>query len=54
MTEHLKETRKTDKNRRNGYAQKNMQSSLGGFAIFSPRDRKATFEPLTIAKRQRG
>jgi putative transposase len=53
MDEHLKETRKTDKNRRNGHAQKNIQSSLGGFDIFSPRDRNSSFEPQTIAKRQR-
>ncbi|SHG04033.1 transposase, partial [Flavisolibacter ginsengisoli] len=50
---HLSETRKTEKNRRNGHAQKNIQSSLGGFDIFSPRDRNSTFEPQTIGKRQR-
>lgn len=50
---HLSETRKAEKNRRNGHAQKNIQSSLGGFDIFSPRDRNATFEPQTIGKRQR-
>ena len=53
MDEHLEQTRKSDKNRRNGRAQKNIQSSLGGFDIFSPRDRNSTFEPQTIAKRQR-
>ncbi len=53
LDEHLKETRKSNKNRRNGHAQKNIQSSLGGFDIFSPRDRNCTFEPQTIAKRQR-
>lgn len=50
---HLNETRKGSKNRRNGHAQKNIQSSLGGFDIFSPRDRNATFEPQTVSKRQR-
>lgn len=50
---HLDETRKSDNNRRNGHTRKNMQSSIGGFDIFSPRDRNATFEPQTIAKRQR-
>jgi transposase-like protein len=50
---HLSETRKTEKNRRNGHAQKNIQSSLGGFDIFSPRYRNSTFEPQTIGKRQR-
>jgi len=53
LDDHLGETRKGSKNRRNGHAQKNIQSSLGGFDIFSPRDRNATFEPQTIAKRQR-
>lgn len=53
LDEHLKQTRSTAKNRRNGHAQKNVQSSLGGFDIFSPRDRNATFDPQTIAKRKR-
>jgi len=53
LDEHLETTRKTGKNRRNGHAQKNIQSSLGGFDIFSPRDRNATFEPQTVSKRQR-
>lgn len=52
MDVHLEQTRKSDKNRRNGKASKNIQSSLGGFEIFSPRDRNATFEPVTIEKRQ--
>jgi transposase-like protein len=37
----------------NGHTQKNIQSSLGGFDIFSPRDRQSSFEPQTVAKRQR-
>lgn len=53
LDEHLKQTRSTAKNRRNGHAQKNVQSSLGGFDIFSPRDRNATFDPQTVAKRKR-
>lgn len=53
LDDHLEETRKPDKNRRNGHARKNIQSSLGGFEIFSPRDRNASFEPQTISKRQR-
>lgn len=51
LDEHLKG--KKGINRRNGHTQKNIQSSLGGFDIFSPRDRNATFEPQTIGKRQR-
>ncbi len=53
LDDHLQDTRKGEKNRRNGHAQKNIQSSLGGFDIFSPRDRNSTFEPQTISKRQR-
>jgi transposase-like protein len=52
LDSHLEETRKPDKNRRNGHTTKNIQSSLGGFEIFSPRDRNSTFEPVTVEKRQ--
>jgi putative transposase len=52
MDEHLAQTRKPKKNRRNGHAQKNLKSSLGGIEIFTPRDRDSSFEPLTIEKRQ--
>lgn len=50
---HLKAGGRSRGNRRNGHTQKNIQSSLGGFDIFSPRDRDASFEPQTVAKRQR-
>ena len=53
MDSHLEETRKENKNRRNGRSSKNVQSSLGSFEIFSPRDRNSTFEPQIIEKRQR-
>lgn len=53
IDQHLKEEKKGGKNRRNGHTQKNIQSSLGGFEIFSPRDRNASFEPQTVSKRQR-
>lgn len=53
LDEHLQQTRHPAKNRRNGHAQKNIQSSLGGFDIFSPRDRNATFDPQTVNKRKR-
>lgn len=53
LDDHLKDTRKVAGNRRNGHAQKNIQSSLGGFDIFSPRDRNATFDPQTVSKRKR-
>jgi putative transposase len=51
LEDHLKG--KKGNNRRNGHTQKNIQSSLGGFDIFSPRDRNASFEPQTVSKRQR-
>jgi transposase-like protein len=53
LADHLKDSKKEGKNRRNGHTKKNIQSSLGGFDIFSPRDRNASFEPQTISKRQR-
>jgi len=53
LEEHLSATRKGGKNRRNGHTQKNVQSSFGGFEIFSPRDRNATFDPQTVSKRKR-
>lgn len=53
LDDHLRTSKKETRNRRNGHTQKNIQSSLGGFDIFSPRDRNASFEPQTVAKRQR-
>lgn len=53
MDEHLKESKKESDNRRNGHTRKNIKSSLGGFEIFSPRDRDASFVPQIISKRQR-
>lgn len=53
LDQHLQSADKQEKNRRNGHTRKNIQSSLGGFDIYSPRDRNATFEPQTVAKRQR-
>jgi putative transposase len=49
---HLSSTRKEDKNRRNGHKRKNIVSPLGGFQVFSPRDRNSTFEPQIVPKRQ--
>jgi len=49
---HLSETREPAKNRRNGHGRKNLSSPMGGFEIFSPRDRNATFEPKIVEKRQ--
>jgi transposase-like protein len=51
MDAHMTETRKPKKNRRNGHTQKTIQSPLGGFEVFSPRDRNSTFEPQIVEKR---
>ncbi|MCH2448949.1 MAG: IS256 family transposase [Gracilimonas sp.] len=40
-------------NRRNGRGSKNVQSSLGGFEVFTPRDRAGSVTPQTLPKRQR-
>jgi len=53
LDEHLQETRESKSNRRNGHTPKNLKSSLGSIEIFTPRDRNASFEPQTVAKRQR-
>lgn len=53
MDAHLEETRSEKKNRRNGKTTKAVQSTLGGFEIYTPRDRNSTFEPQTVGKRQR-
>jgi transposase-like protein len=53
LDEHLQESRQRESNRRNGHTRKNLKSSLGAFEICSPRDRNSTFEPQTVAKRQR-
>ncbi len=53
LDEHLKMTKDQTGNRRNGHTQKNLKSSIGGFEIFASRDRDGSFEPQTVAKRQR-
>jgi len=45
-----KEQKQTD-NRRNGYIDKNVKTSLGEMNIAVPRDRNGTFEPVIIPKR---
>lgn len=52
LDDHLVDTRKTGKNRRNGHGAKNLQSSLGGFEVLAPRDRNSSFEPKIVEKRQ--
>ena len=52
LDDHLDETRKSGKNRRNGHGAKKLQSSLGGFEVLAPRDRNSSFEPQIVEKRQ--
>lgn len=52
LDDHLSDTRKTNRNRRNGYGAKKLQSSLGGFEVLAPRDRNSSFEPQIVEKRQ--
>lgn len=52
LDDHLSETRKASKNRRNGHGAKKLQSSLGGFEVLAPRDRNSSFEPQIVEKRQ--
>lgn len=40
-------------NRRNGYSNKHVQSSVGELSISTPRDRDATFDPVMVKKRER-
>jgi putative transposase len=53
LDDHLQDSRAPESNRRNGHTRKNLKSTLGAFEISTPRDRNATFEPQTVAKRQR-
>lgn len=53
MDAHLEDEKGRTSNRRNGRGSKNVQSSLGGFEIFTPRDRDGSFSPQTLKKRQR-
>ena len=44
---------KETSNRRNGYTDKTLKTSMGDLEIRSPRDRDASFEPKIIAKREK-
>ena len=50
MEQHL--SKKTTPNRRNGYGNKTVKSSVGSFEIETPRDREGTFEPQIVKKNQ--
>ena len=56
MTEHLgypKSARSSSGNARNGYKQKQVNSSYGSMKISVPQDRNATFEPMVVRKREK-
>ena len=53
MDAHLDSDERSAGNRRNGYTGKHVQSSLGELNISTPRDRDATFDPVTVKKRER-
>ena len=46
MEQHL--SKKTNPNRRNGYGNKTVKSSVGSFELETPRDRDGSFEPQII------
>lgn len=53
MDAHLDDKEASKPNRRNGRASKHVQSSLGGFEVFTPRDRDGSYTPQTLKKRER-
>ena len=46
-------TEKSNANRRNGYGQKHLKTSMGEVPIQTPRDREGSFEPALIPKRKK-
>ncbi|WP_285023831.1 IS256 family transposase [Lactococcus garvieae] len=44
---------KSNANRRNGYGQKHLKTSMGEISIQTPRDREGSFEPALIPKRKK-
>lgn len=52
MDAHIENTKANEQNRRNGRNRKTVQSSLGGFDLFAPRDRTGSFRPQIVPKRQ--
>lgn len=40
-------------NRRSGYTGKQVQGSVDGLSISTPRDRDAAFDPVTVRKKER-
>lgn len=53
MDAHMGPEERSGGNRRNGYTNKQVQSSVGELSISTPRDRDATFDPVMVKKRER-
>lgn len=53
MDEHQKSQRSDSDDYRNGYKSKRINSSYGTMDIQVPQDRKSTFEPQVVRKRQK-
>lgn len=52
MEEHLDEAGRSEGNKRNGRGSKTIKSSAGTFEIATPQDRKSSFDPQLVKKRQ--
>lgn len=52
LDNHLNETERSAKNKRNGVRSKTVKTSHGNIAIDTPQDRNSTFQPEIIKKRQ--
>ena len=52
MKDHLDESARNQGNKRNGKGKKTIKSSVGSFEIATPQDRKSSFEPQIIKKRE--
>jgi len=52
MDVHLDEAERSKGNKRNGKGKKTIKSGLGSFEITTPTDRKSSFEPELVKKRQ--
>jgi putative transposase len=52
MQSHLSEQERSEGNKRNGKGHKTIKSASGSFDVSTPQDRKSSFEPQLIKKRQ--
>ena len=52
MESHLDDSERSSGNKRNGKSSKKLKTGFGSITIETPQDRKSTFEPTIVAKRQ--